>query len=102
MKKPHPWIFKLMVAFSKLTPNCPEVSRLSSASLDRPLTWRERIAMRAHFLICSWCRRYQQQLRFLRSAVRSVEQGGEAQPPHTLPPAARDKLKQRLKAESSK
>ena len=70
MKKPHPWVFKLMVAFSKLTPNCPEISRLTSASLDRRLTWRERIAVRAHFLICSWCRRYQHQLRFLRSAAR--------------------------------
>ena len=102
MKKPHPWVYKLMVAFSKLTPNCPEISRLTSASLDRPLTWRERIGVRAHHLICSWCRRYQHQLRFLRSAARGMEQGIGSRPPHTLSPEARERLKRRLTTESSK
>ncbi|MCK9396077.1 MAG: zf-HC2 domain-containing protein [Methylobacter sp.] len=37
--------------------------------MDRPLTWRERWAVRVHLLMCRHCSRFQRQVHFLRKAV---------------------------------
>jgi len=49
--------------------SCKEVTELASRSLDRPLPLGRRIAMRLHLLACEGCRRYLEQLRFLRRAT---------------------------------
>jgi len=51
------------------TPNCAQMSRLASQSLDRRLSPGLRIRMRLHYLICGWCKRYSKQLQFLRQAA---------------------------------
>ena len=51
------------------TPACKEIARLASDGLDRPLTWRERLSMRAHYAICFLCRRYEHQLRLLHQGL---------------------------------
>ena len=51
------------------TPACREIARLASESLDRPLTWRERLDMRLHYAICYLCRRYEDQLRLLHQGL---------------------------------
>jgi hypothetical protein len=38
--------------------------------LDRRLSWKERVILRMHLLICEACRRFQRQIEFLRTAVR--------------------------------
>jgi len=48
---------------------CKDISCLLSDSMDRPLTWRERWAVRVHLLMCSHCSRFEQQVRFLRKAA---------------------------------
>ena len=59
------------------TPNCAEMSRLTSRSLDEPLRLKLRLQMRLHQCICAWCRRYFEQINFLhthapRLAVKTV------------------------------
>ncbi len=49
---------------------CKEVSALVSNSLDRRLSWRERLGVRLHLLICKACRRFADQMRFLQTAAR--------------------------------
>ncbi len=44
---------------------CKDISYLLSDSMDRPLTWRERWAVRVHLLMCRHCSRFQQQIGFL-------------------------------------
>lgn len=45
---------------------CKDVVEKADALVDgSPLTWRERLAMRLHLLICHHCRRYVRQLRAL-------------------------------------
>ena len=56
-----------------LTANCRETSHLVSDSLDRDLRWPERVAVRAHVLICRSCRGFKRQLLFLRDAVNKLE-----------------------------
>jgi hypothetical protein len=55
------------------TPNCAEMSRLSSRSLDESLSLRLRIQMHLHHLICAWCQRYFRQLHFLHAAAPRLE-----------------------------
>lgn len=50
--------------------NCKQTSLLVSQSLDRPLTWRERWAVRLHLWICVYCRRFTWQLGFIRKQMR--------------------------------
>lgn len=60
------------------TPSCKEIARLASEGLDRQLTWRERIRIRAHFGICFLCRRYEHQLLVLhQSLARNPESFSE-------------------------
>src|SRR5262249_6040112 len=51
---------------------CDGMTRLASESLDRDLTLLERLALRAHMLYCSACRRYLRQITLLRDAIRCL------------------------------
>jgi hypothetical protein len=83
----------------RVTPTCQEMTRLLSDAMDRPLPWNTRVKMRLHFLICKWCERYKNQLRFLREAVRrhpeQISSDDVATP--TLSSDAKDRLKSRLR-----
>ncbi len=48
---------------------CKDISSLLSDSMDRPLTKRERWAVRLHLLICRHCSRFQKHLHFLHKAA---------------------------------
>lgn len=67
MKMPR-WLDNVLIW---LTPPCRQVVRWASQDLDGVLTWHQRVRMRLHFLICDLCRRYQQQLVALRTALLS-------------------------------
>lgn len=54
---------------SSLTPSCQDMSRLCSQSLDRKLTLKERICMRMHGWICSWCIDYSDQVHKVNQTV---------------------------------
>jgi hypothetical protein len=49
--------------------SCKQASQIISQSLDRPLTIRERFALKLHLLICKYCKRFSQQLHTLRVAL---------------------------------
>lgn len=55
--------------------NCKQATQLMSQELDRPLTWRERMALRLHNLMCIGCHNYRKQMAFLRTALRSRSGG---------------------------
>lgn len=51
--------------------SCKEVGELLSKGLDQQLSFRERMSLKIHLMICKGCSRYQEQLRFVaRSAQR--------------------------------
>lgn len=50
--------------------SCKDVSQIISQSLDRPLTMRERFALKLHLLICKYCKRFSQQLQTIRVALK--------------------------------
>ena len=49
---------------------CREAARLISASYQRPLRWREQVALRMHLAICDACRNFKKQMNFLTTAAR--------------------------------
>ena len=96
LKSPRTPVKGLARVVSLLSPSCKQASRLQSESLDRPLTFFERLGLRLHLLLCKWCRRYGKQLKFLRSAAHQCE---DHQPGQKLSPEARERIKQRLHSE---
>ncbi len=97
------WFAKSLKALAgclaALSPNCKEASRLQSAALDHRLPLIERAGLRVHLLLCRWCRRYGRQIRFLHHATREHPDKLAETTAATLPAAARERIKQTLKAE---
>jgi len=52
--------------------SCKEASRLLSQAQDRRLGWLERLKLRAHLALCDFCSRFDDQLRFMREAMRRL------------------------------
>ena len=70
-------IFRLRRAKNRMIlrtlPPCKEIVKIVSASLERPLTLRERFLMRLHLVACKPCVRYMEQSQFLSSAVTQMD-----------------------------
>jgi len=79
------------------TPNCAEMSRLASLSFEQPPSLALRLKMRLHHLICLWCQRYVQQLKFLHRAAPRMQDDLDALAVRGLSPEARQRLVQRLR-----
>src|SRR5690349_10797281 len=85
--------------FRSVFPSCRQVARLQSDRLDQELGLSQRVGLRFHLLVCSWCRRYGKQLRFLQRAVHEhPDEWAAAQSP-SLSPEARQRIKRALRAE---
>lgn len=65
----------------KLQLNCKDVSRLISDGQDAHLPPADRVRMRLHFVMCSNCRNVEEQMAFLRRAMRQLGHDDERPPP---------------------
>jgi hypothetical protein len=52
--------------------NCKHATQLMSQAQDRPLTRRERMALKLHLMICKGCNNYNKHLDFIRKAIRQL------------------------------
>jgi Putative zinc-finger len=77
--------------------SCKEVSLLMSRACDGRLTWRERIGVRLHLLYCQGCRRFRDQLRYLRAAAQWLAQQAQADTDTRLPAGARQRIRDALR-----
>lgn len=57
--------------------NCRQATELMSQQMDRPLTTKERLALRFHLMMCSGCRNFDQQMHDLRKITRVYVKGME-------------------------
>ena len=64
------WQTMLVKFIGKHTPNCREMVRILSKSMDEPMPLMIRIKKRIHFLICCWCQRYEEQLHYIRETAK--------------------------------
>lgn len=49
--------------------NCKQTSELVSQSLDKRLSWRDRIQVKIHLFICKNCARFHQQMIAIKSSL---------------------------------
>ncbi len=77
-------------------PSCREAARAQSEALDHSLPAAKRFGLWLHLLMCQLCRRYGNQIRFLRSAAHEYEDKQAESMPQQLSPEARDRLKRAL------
>ena len=68
--------------------DCREVSRLISAGLDEQLAAPVRARVRLHFVVCEACRNVDEQMQFLRRAMRRLGADADATPDKTDPPSS--------------
>ena len=74
--------------------NCDKASTLTSASLDRRLTFREIIGLWVHRAVCGPCRAYRKQLLLMRRRARALGETPSAAAP--MDDAAKDRIRARL------
>lgn len=87
---------RMMRLMARVMPSCQEISEMVSASMDRELPLRKRIAIRMHVYMCALCRRYEKQLHLLRKGFRlyADPQGNTTE--RSLSPAAKERLQKAL------
>ena len=49
---------------------CQYMAALMSESMDRPLGIGERLQLKLHLIVCTWCARYLTQINFMRQLLR--------------------------------
>jgi len=82
-------------------PTCKEVTRIASEAMEQNISLRRRIEFKPHLLICSWCRRYVQQLQTMREVSHqhtAKMETSAAKPAAQLSGEARERMKQALRA----
>ncbi|MFC1836449.1 zf-HC2 domain-containing protein [Thermodesulfobacteriota bacterium] len=76
--------------------SCKEAAKLVSESLDRSLTFRQRLSLRVHLLMCRFCSRFQKQALLIKEAARRMaheDEDSSAASHMSLSPEARDRIK---------
>jgi hypothetical protein len=92
------WLqLQIVLLICRFTPTCPEVIRILSLGMDKPLPLSTRIKLRIHYFMCSFCERYAKQLKYMREVAREFpEKIGEISDAK-LPAEAKERLKQALR-----
>ena len=90
------WQTMLVNFIAKHTPKCREMVRILSQSLDEPMPLTMRIKKRLHFLICCWCQRYEEQLRYIHETAGHLPEHADEASNIPFPPDAKERIKQKL------
>lgn len=82
--------------------SCSDATRRISEALDRPLSWRARLGLRLHLMMCSACRRFARQVNGIERLLRGRRGRSETaaspdEDPQHLSPAAREAIKRSLR-----
>ena len=87
---------KLVIFIGKHTPKCREMVRILSQTMDEPMPLMMRIKKRIHFLICCWCQRYEDQLRYIHETASRFPEHADDASNAIFPPETRERIKQKL------
>ena len=71
---------------------CREASTLVSSGSLSAATWRERLAVRLHLLMCGSCRAFKRQMDLLGAAARKAGRALDDDAPPDLEARLKDKL----------
>lgn len=81
---------------------CQEAMRLAACAIDHPLSFAQRLRLLGHNILCTYCRTYARQLRWMRKWARRLD--GPNVPPSRagMPTAMASRLKEKLDGEISR
>lgn len=86
--------------FNHIFFSCERMSELASERLDRKLSLKERIATWIHLTICSWCRLYDRQIRFLHETFHGQPSFYKNLPELELSKESKARILQKVKESS--
>jgi hypothetical protein len=72
--------------------DCRHASQLLSQSMDRRLSFRQRMMLRFHLMMCDACTQFSRQLRVLRSAIGQLGRRMAHDESQALPTQARERI----------
>lgn len=80
---------------------CKDASHLISEGRERPLTFRQRLALKLHLMMCVYCRRFERQMVLLRKAMRELGRRAASNDAHIaedteFPSEARERIRKAL------
>lgn len=78
---------------------CREAARLITESHQRPLRWRERIALRFHLTICDACTNFKKQMRLMTDAAQRLALQDQVFSELQLADDARRRIRERMAAQ---
>ena len=55
--------------------SCHQATRLASDAQERPLTFKEKVSLKIHTMMCSGCRNFENSMNTLRKAMRGFANG---------------------------
>ena len=78
-------------------PTCQQTVVTISESMERPLSFSERLKTKLHLWICVWCQWYLEHLQLIRETSRTqAEKAPEMMTDATLSNEARERIRRRL------
>lgn len=78
-------------------PTCQQTVETISQSMERSLTFRERIKLKIHLWICVWCQWYMEHLQVIRETARAkADEPGDLSSGRNLSSEARERIRRRL------
>ncbi len=80
----------------KLMLTCKQASRIISQSLDKPLSWSDRMKLKFHLFICDACTNFNRQLRLIRNAIQHMRHETENDTSIQLNLDAKARIKQAI------
>ena len=86
-----------MLFICKFTPTCPEVIRILSLGMEKKLPLLLRLKLRIHYLMCSFCKRYMKQLKYIREVSREFPEKIGDVSDASLPADAKERMKAALR-----
>ena len=90
------WLPRKAILFiARYTPDCHDMTRLVSQSMDQRLSFSTWARMKLHYIICVWCERYAEQIAFVKSAAHDFAKNSANSGIETISP----EKKKRLQAE---
>jgi hypothetical protein len=87
---------QLVKFIGRHTPKCRQVVRILSQGMDKKLSLKTRLLLKVHYLICRWCQRYFEHLRYLRKFSRQFPEEISNFNGFVMPPDVKDRLKRRF------
>ena len=78
-------------------PTCQRTVETISQSMERPLSFKERIQLKLHLWICAWCQWYLEHLQLIRETARAkADEAPDLNTGASLSDEARERIRRKL------